>query len=68
MIQHRWKFTFNLTRLCAIDDSEYSVAYRNRLYLTIKGWAGLYLINIILFNRKLWFGFIREGRWVGSHA
>lgn len=60
MMRKRWRFTGNLTRLHATEE----LTYPNRVYITNKGWAGLYLFNIVLFGYKLWFGFFRDMEWV----
>ena len=51
-----WYFTFNLNRL----HKEEGLTYSNRIWLTTRGWAGLYLVNIVLFGYKLWFGFTKD--------
>lgn len=69
MFRKSWNFTCNLTKLSFKNgevEPGYHITYPNRIYLTLKGWAGLYLVNIVLFGYKLWFGFIRNYSWVGK--
>ncbi len=67
MIKTAWRFTGNLTKLpttTGIDGG--SITFRNRFGFTFKGWAGLYLFNIVLFGYKLWFGFTKDFFWNAS--
>lgn len=65
MLKSYWKFTCNLTKLSFKSELEpgYTVTYPNRFYITSKGWAGLYLVNVVLFGYKLWFGFMKDYFW-----